>query len=59
MYKFTIICLILFYDISRELLAAFQKDDIVSAKEILTKLKYYSSIDSKLKEIKQNLGIPD
>ncbi|XP_075216096.1 iron-sulfur cluster co-chaperone protein HscB-like protein, mitochondrial [Lycorma delicatula] len=38
---------------------AFNEDDIAAAREILTKLKYYSSIDTKIKQMKEKLGSTD
>uniref|UniRef100_A0A1B6D1F7 J domain-containing protein n=1 Tax=Clastoptera arizonana TaxID=38151 RepID=A0A1B6D1F7_9HEMI len=45
--------------LSKEVNDAFEKCDITAAKEKLTKMKYYSSIQEKLKELKQKLAIPD
>lgn len=43
----------------REVQEAFEKKDVKKAKNILTKMKYYYTIDYKIKELKQKLGIPD
>ncbi|RZF41568.1 hypothetical protein LSTR_LSTR000282 [Laodelphax striatellus] len=40
-----------------ELSAAFEKKDFNSAIKIVSKLKYFTSIDSKIKELKQRKGI--
>uniref|UniRef100_A0A1B6HTT0 J domain-containing protein n=1 Tax=Homalodisca liturata TaxID=320908 RepID=A0A1B6HTT0_9HEMI len=38
---------------------AFDSNNIEAAKKLLTKMKYYHSIETKIKEIKQKLSIPD
>lgn len=43
----------------REVQEAFEKKDMKKAKDVLTKMKYYYTIDHKIKELKQKLGIPD
>lgn len=43
----------------REVQEAFKENDMKKAINILTKMKYYYSIDTKIKELKQKLGIPD
>lgn len=36
---------------------AFDKEDIETATKILIKMKYYDSIDNRLKRLKHDLGI--
>ncbi|PSN53051.1 hypothetical protein C0J52_03968 [Blattella germanica] len=40
-------------DLTNELEAAFNADDITTAKSVLIKMKYYNSIDGRIKELKQ------
>lgn len=47
------------YFIFRKTTEAFNSNNIEEAKKLLTEMKYYSSIDSKIKEMKQKLNIPD
>lgn len=44
-------------DYSRQVSAAFQQNDLQLAKKILVKMKYFASIEAKLKTLKQSLGI--
>ncbi|XP_034944701.1 iron-sulfur cluster co-chaperone protein HscB [Chelonus insularis] len=43
--------------LSREVAEAFKNDDIQKAQHILLKMKYYASLDEKLKALKRSLGI--
>ncbi|XP_012256141.2 iron-sulfur cluster co-chaperone protein HscB isoform X2 [Athalia rosae] len=42
---------------SRQVSAAFQRKDMEEARRILIEMKYYASIEAKLKALKQDLGI--
>jgi len=41
----------------RQVAEAFNKEDIKTATMILIKMKYYNSIDNRLKKLKHDLGI--
>jgi hypothetical protein len=41
----------------RQVAEAFSKEDIKTATMILIKMKYYNSIDNRLKKLKHDLGI--
>ncbi|XP_020294420.1 iron-sulfur cluster co-chaperone protein HscB, mitochondrial [Pseudomyrmex gracilis] len=43
--------------LSKQVAEAFGKDDIETATKILIKMKYYDSIDTRLKKLKHDLGI--
>lgn len=43
----------------RQVADAFSNNDTEQAKEVLIKMKYYTSIENKLKALKQDLGIVD
>ncbi|XP_014474678.1 PREDICTED: iron-sulfur cluster co-chaperone protein HscB, mitochondrial [Dinoponera quadriceps] len=43
--------------LSRQVAEAFCKEDIKTAAKILTKMKYYDSINNRLKKLKHDLGI--
>ncbi|KAG8312673.1 hypothetical protein J6590_018313 [Homalodisca vitripennis] len=46
-------------DLISKVAEAFDSNNIEAAKKLLTKMKYYHSIETKIKEIKQKLNIPD
>uniref|UniRef100_A0A1B6G6W6 J domain-containing protein n=1 Tax=Cuerna arida TaxID=1464854 RepID=A0A1B6G6W6_9HEMI len=46
-------------DLISKVAEAFDLNNIEAAKKLLTKMKYYHSIETKIKEIKQKLNIPD
>lgn len=41
----------------RQVAEAFSKDDIELVTTILTRMKYYDTIDNRLKKLKHDLGI--
>lgn len=41
----------------RQVTEAFYKEDIETATKILIKMKYYDTIDNRLKKLKHDLGI--
>ncbi|EFN89606.1 iron-sulfur cluster co-chaperone protein HscB, mitochondrial [Harpegnathos saltator] len=43
--------------LSRQVAEAFHKEDIEAATEMLTRMKYYDSINNRLKKLKHDLGI--
>ncbi|XP_059487698.1 iron-sulfur cluster co-chaperone protein HscB isoform X2 [Neocloeon triangulifer] len=42
---------------TKDIDAAFEEKNLEKAKQLLTKMKYYSSFEEKIKELKRNLGI--
>ncbi|XP_011298587.1 iron-sulfur cluster co-chaperone protein HscB, mitochondrial isoform X2 [Fopius arisanus] len=46
-------------ELSRKASEAFHNNELEEAKKILVKMKYYASLDERLKKIKQDLGIVD
>jgi len=42
---------------SRQVAEAFSKEDIETATKILIKMKYYDSVDNRLKKLKHDSGI--
>lgn len=46
-------------ELSKKVADAFHKNDTEAAKETLVKMKYYTSIENRLKVLKQDLGIVD
>lgn len=46
-------------ELSKKVADAFDNNDMEKAKEVLVKMKYYASIENRLKALKQDLGIVD
>lgn len=43
-------------DLSREVSRAFEEQDLQKVKEILVRMKYYATVDLKIKNKRENLG---
>lgn len=54
-----IIEITVFFFFFRQVADAFSNNDTEQAKEVLMKMKYYTSIENRLKALKQDLGIVD